>query len=76
MADDRTKYDDLPYLEGWQKAADWIGMSLSSLLEHRKALKDRGIAFRYLKGRPPDRRVVIRVWKNLFQGWYMENKQK
>ncbi|MFH2076064.1 MAG: hypothetical protein ABIJ57_12085 [Pseudomonadota bacterium] len=66
MADDRA------YLEGWEAGAKYIGIGVSTLLRDRKELKEKGIAFRYIKGRPPERRVVIRIWKNLLQAWYME----
>lgn len=64
--------EERAYVEGWQAAADYIGMSLSNILRYRKELKEKGIARRRIKGRPPNRRVVIQVWKNLLQVWDME----
>ena len=64
--------DDRAYLEGWQNAADYIGLNIHKLLEYRAELKQRRVAWRHIKGTPPNRRVVIRVWKNLLQAWFIE----
>lgn len=65
--------DDRAYLEGWKAAADYIGWGMEKLVIHRKELKEARIAFPWIKGTPPNRVRVIRIWKNLLQAWAIEN---
>ena len=64
--------DNRAYLQGWQAAAEYIGWSVWTLRKYARELKRKGIAWRQIIGTPPNRRVVIRVWKNLLQAWAME----
>lgn len=68
--------DPRAYIDTYKAAAHYIGMSPSELETYRVELKSCGVCFRKLIGRPPNRKVVIRFWKNLLQAWYMEKIQK
>lgn len=64
--------DPRAYTEGWNNSAEFIGLNPGTMRKYRKELKEKKIAFRWIKGKPPNRRVVIRCWKNLLEAWFIE----
>jgi len=54
---------------GWKAIADFLCWTVSKTMAHRKELRDAGIIFNTLKGKPPNRRKVVFTFPSLLIDW-------
>ena len=59
-------------LVGWKAIADFLGWTLSKTMKYSQELRARGVVFKTLKGKPPNRRKVVFTFPIMLISWLSE----